>query len=244
MTRGDDMWQPVRQEGTLAGRIANRVEELIRDESLRPGDRLPSEREMAQMLGVSRPSLREAVRSLEARGRLVVRHGQGVFVQEPRSGRELRHALASIEVSLKELFAMREVLEVPAGAWAAERITEAQLDNLRATLDKISTALSEEPKELGLVTQLDVDFHLGIAAAADNRFLRQTSHVLHDMILSGMETTLAIPGRPERARHDHEQILAALESRDGPAVRRAVRAHIRGAYQAAVRRIHDEGSAS
>ncbi|MQB01743.1 MAG: hypothetical protein GEU78_15905 [Actinobacteria bacterium] len=78
-------------------------------------------------LSVSRPSLREAVRTSQARGRLVVKHDQGVFVATPRSEQELRAALVNAEVSINELFAMREVLEAPAAGWAAERIGPEQL---------------------------------------------------------------------------------------------------------------------
>ena len=115
------MWQPVRSPGGLTGRIVAQVEKLINDESLKPGDQLPPEREMAALIQVSRPSLREAVRVLEAQGRLVVRHGQGVFVRTAMTEQEFRSALAATEVSYDELFAMREVLEVPAAAWAAEK---------------------------------------------------------------------------------------------------------------------------
>lgn len=235
---GPVRFRPVTERGSLAGRIVNQVEQLIADESLKAGDRLPPERDMAVLLGVSRPSLREAVRILEARGRLLVRHGQGVFVQNARSERELRFALAETEVTNNELFAMREVLEVPAAAWAAERITPTQLAGLRAVLDEMSS-LIDSGREINFdeLAGLDVRFHMGIAAAAGNRFLRQTSGVLHDMLLSGMETTLMIPGRAQLSRRDHERIYAALAAADPVAARRAARAHIRAAHAAAIRRM-------
>jgi len=222
----------------LAGRIVSQVEKLIADEQLKPGDQLPPERDMAVLLGVSRPSLREAVRILEAHGRLLVRHGQGVFIQDARSQRELRFALASTEMTNKELFAMREVLEVPAAAWAAERISPDQLAGLRTALDEMAALVdSGTPIDFDELAALDVSFHMGIAAAAGNRFLRQTSGVLHDMLLSGMETTLMIPGRAQLSRRDHERIFAALEAHDPAAARKAARAHIRAARAAAVRRM-------
>jgi GntR family transcriptional repressor for pyruvate dehydrogenase complex len=232
------MWQRVNPEGSVADRIIGQVEMLISDESLKPGDRLPSEREMAQLLGVSRPSLREAVRILTARGRLEVRRGLGVFVQAPRSERELRQALASTEMTVNELFAMREVLAVPAAQWAAERISDDQLRLLRTTLDEMSGLLDAgENIEFDRLRQLDTEFHMTIAAAAGNRFLRQTSSVLHEILQSGMETTLTIPGRVEVSRRDHERIYAALAAHDAVSARRAARAHIRGAHQAAMRRV-------
>lgn len=234
------MWEPISPGGSLSDRITAQVERLIRDEQLKPGDQLPSERDMAQLLNVSRPSLREAVRILEVRGRLVVKHGQGVFIQAPRSERELRAALGETELSLNELYAMREVLEVPAAAWAAENITAGQLHEVRATLDKLNASGESPTVDYDELRQLDAHFHLTIAVAAGNRFLKQTSSVLHNMVVSGMQTTLLVPGRIEIARHDHELIYAALAAHDVGGARRAARAHIRGGYAVAKRRVERE----
>lgn len=233
------MWEPISQPGSLSDRIVAQIERLISEESLKPGDRLPSEREMAELLGVSRPSVREAVRMLEARGRLKVRHGNGVFVEAPRSQRELQAALGETELTLNELYAMREVLEVPAAAWAAESASPEPLSAVRAALDQLNEAIDagDDPDRL---RQFDAAFHQAIAAVAGNRFLRQTSHVLHNMVLAGMQTTLLIPGRIEVARRDHERIYASIEAGDAAAARRAARAHIRGAHAAAARRLAAE----
>lgn len=234
------MWQPVVERGRLSERIVAQVERMLREQVLEPGDRLPSEREMAQMLGVSRPSLREAVRTLQARGRLVVKHGQGVFVAQPSSETELRTALHQAELSLAELFAMREVLEVPAATWAADRMTPDELAELREILDQLDTGFDKDPIDFEHLAGLDAAFHLAIAAAAGNRFLQQTSHVLHDMLLSGMETTLLLPGRREKSKREHERILTALASGDGGTAGKAARAHIRSARVAAMERMSKE----
>ena len=118
MPDSDQLWSPLRQ-GTVPDLIARRILEVIGSDRLRPGDRLPPERELAAMLGTSRPSLREALQSLKARGWVAIRHGSGVYVADPATTRSLREALLAEEVSLRELFEMREVLELPAAAWAA-----------------------------------------------------------------------------------------------------------------------------
>jgi GntR family transcriptional repressor for pyruvate dehydrogenase complex len=79
------MWEPIGHGGSLSDRIERQIIDLVGTEALTPGDRLPSERDLAALLGVSRPSVREAVKSLEAQGWVHVRHGQGVFVASPRS---------------------------------------------------------------------------------------------------------------------------------------------------------------
>src|SRR5690606_13790194 len=116
----------------------------------------------------------EAVRVLQAQGRLVVKHGQGVFVAEPRSEQALRSALASAELSMNELFAMREVLEVPAAGWAAEHVTDEDVEALAAILDELDAAFDDDPEDFARLAKLDAGFHLKIADLARNRFLHQT----------------------------------------------------------------------
>jgi GntR family transcriptional regulator, transcriptional repressor for pyruvate dehydrogenase complex len=234
------VWQPVKQAGNVSERIVSQIEQLLTSGELKPGDRLPSEREMAQLLGASRPSLREAIRILQTRGRLLVKHGQGVFVTEPQSTQALRAAFTNAEISLYELFDMREVLEVPAAGWAAEKVTEDQIGHLRSILDQLDAAFDADPEDFQTLAQLDASYHLAIADIARNRFLKQTSHVLHDILMSGMKTTLLIPGRREKSKGEHERILAALEAGDPPAARRAAKAHIRSAHRAALDRIAHE----
>jgi len=126
-------WDPIKEPGSLTDRIVDRIGRLIDEEGLDAGERLPAEREMARMLGVGRPAVREAVKVLEARGRLVVRHGQGVFVARSAVD-EVRDRLANLEVSLHELFEMRLVLEEPAAAWAAQRATTDDVAELAEAL--------------------------------------------------------------------------------------------------------------
>ena len=234
------MWQRVSQAGNLSQRIVDQIEQMLADNTLKPGDRLPAEREMAQLIGASRPSLREAVRILQTQGRLIVKHGQGVFVAEPRSTQALRAALNHAEVSLNELFAMREVLEVPAAGWAAEHITKAQVAELRRVLVALDAAFDENQSDFQRLAQLDASFHLGIAEVARNRFLKRTSDVLHEILMSGMQTTLLIPGRREKSRDEHERILTAIAAHDAATARRAAGAHIRSAHRAALARIAEE----
>jgi GntR family transcriptional repressor for pyruvate dehydrogenase complex len=234
------VWQSVAPLGTVSDRIAQQILNLIASEEIKPGDRLPSERDLAALLGVSRPSVREAVKTLEAQGRLHVRHGQGVFVASPQSQRDLRAALARQEVTLGELFAMREVLEVPAAAWAATAHRDGRLDAASAALDELNSASSIDPPDFSLLQGLDAAFHMRIVEAADNRFLRQTLGVLQEMLATSMETTLLVPGRLAKSRAEHEHILDALKRGDSTAARTAARRHIRSAQAAARLRLEAE----
>lgn len=237
-----ELWTPVQQPGSLATRIAAQIEQLIADERLKPGDRLPPERELAVLLGVSRPSLREAIRSLAAQGRVSVRHGQGVFVESDATTRRLRSDLAEIEVNLAELFAMREVLEVPAAGWAATQASPDELAAIEHAFTGLEAAISEKPIDWVELQKLDVAFHESVVKACGNRFLLRTLGVLNEVMVAGMQTTLQIPGRLEKSATDHRRLLEAIRRHDAAGARAAARAHIRAAHTAALKRRKKESA--
>lgn len=231
-------WQQLGQ-GTLNDRIRHEILRYLKTHRAVPGERLPSERELAAILHVSRPSVREAVRSLQTEGRLVVKHGQGVFVAEPAAQRSLRESMEKLDHSLAELFAMRELLEVPAAKWAAQRQDERALALVQAAFDKLDEALEQRPRDFAVLQRLDAMFHLRIVQASGNRLLEQTQGVLNDLLRTGMRTTLEIEGRLERSRREHTRILVAVLEGDAAAAGRAARMHVRNARNAANERIKD-----
>jgi GntR family transcriptional regulator, transcriptional repressor for pyruvate dehydrogenase complex len=233
------LWVPLRQ-GSVSDLIARRILEVISSGRLGPGDRLPPERELAGMLGTSRPSLREALRSLKEQGHVEIRHGAGVFVADPATTRTLREALLNEEMSLTELFDMREVLELPAAAWAATHQDTEKLKSVREAYDALMVASHRPDINWRHLQELDASFHMRIVEAAGNRFLVRTLGVLHEILPRGMETTLQIPGRLDKSRPEHERILNALLAGDPVAARRAMSAHIRGARKAALTRVQDQ----
>jgi GntR family transcriptional repressor for pyruvate dehydrogenase complex len=226
-------WRTVGDRTSVSERVAEEILRFIEIEQLKPEDRLPAERELVELLGVSRPSVREGVKLLEARGHLAVRRGQGVFIQRPPLYLGLRHGMAEVELTLSHLFDMREALEVPAAGWAARIGSSEAIRFVEEALHELNEEAARPVKDWTRLQDLDVQFHMRIAAAAENPFLDQTLGVLNDLIREGMRTTLRYPGRIEKSRHDHEAILAALKSGDQTAARAAARRHIRAAYRTA-----------
>lgn len=217
-----------------AARIATQLTELIQIQNLKPNDRLPSERTLAELLEVSRPSLREALHILQAQGLVQIRHGQGTFVQEPLLAQELRASMMAKAHGLNELFDAREVLEVPASRWAAVKATKEDIRLLRATLNQIETITSTLPIDFNQLQALDAKFHLTIVGIAGNRFINQTLNVLQDVMKMSMETTLRLPGRSEVSKREHNAILEAIEIRDGELVSKLTLQHISGARAVAL----------
>ena len=224
----------VNSEPKRASRIATQLVELIELQKLLPGDKLPPERQLAELLEVSRPSLREALHILQAQGVVQIKHGQGTFVQEPVVAQELRASVMTKTHGLNELFDAREVLEVPAAKWAAEKATKEDIRLLRATLNQIDTITSIKPIDFDQLQALDAKFHLSIVGIAGNRFINQTLNVLQDVMRMSMETTLRLPGRSEISRNQHIEILAAIESGNGELASRLTLQHISGARATAL----------
>lgn len=231
MAADASMWVPLRQ-GSVSELIARRILEVISADKLKPGDQLPPERELAALLGTSRPSLREALQSLKARGYLEIRHGSGVFVADPATTRTLRQALSADHLTRTELFDMREVLELPAAEWAARAADPHKLAAVQAAYDSLQAASTPPVTDWRQLQHLDALFHLRIVEAAGNRFLTRTLAVLQEIQAQGTDTTLRAPGRLEKFRREHQRILDALLAGDPAAARRAAKAHIRGARSA------------
>ena len=201
----------------------------IKDSGLKGGDRLESERELAKILGISRPSLREAIQILQVQGRLMVRHGIGIFVLDEADGEKLRDSLRAAQHRIEELFQMREILEAPAVEWAAERRTDQQLQAMKSAAHNLNNAIAENPIDFDKVRKLDMEFHLTIVRSAQNQFLNQTLGTLQEIMYRSMDNTLKLPGRIDASEHEHGVILEAIERKDPIAARLMIIQHIHNA---------------
>ena len=196
------------------------------------GDRLESERELSKILGISRPSLREAIQVLQVQGRLVVKHGIGIFVLDEAEGEKLRDSLKAAQHRIEELFQMREILEAPAVEWAAERRTAEQLQEMKDAAQELNLAVAENPIDFDKVRRLDMQFHLTIVRSAHNHFLNQTLGTLQEIMFKSMDNTLKLPGRIDASEQEHGLILDAIEKRDAIAARLMCIEHIHNARDA------------
>lgn len=208
---------PILKAAPRSANQARLLLDYIERENLNPGDRLAPERELAKKLGISRPSLREAIQVLQTQGRLLVRHGIGVFLANH---------------SISELFEMREILEAPAVEWAAERRTDEQLSAIKEAARALKDAISESPIDFEKVRLLDMNFHLTIVKSAENQFLNQTLGTLQEIMYRSMDNTLKLPGRIEASEHEHGVIVDAIEKQDSLTARLMIIEHIHNARDA------------
>lgn len=216
-------------------RLQNQVRLLLdymERSDLKAGDRLAPERKLAKILGISRPSLREAIQILQVQGRILVKHGIGIFVLDEEEGEKLRDSLKAAQHKIEELFQMREILEAPAVEWAAERRTTEQLTEMKNAAEALNQAIAEDPIDFEKVRKLDMHFHLTIVRSAQNHFLNQTLGTLQEIMFDSMDNTLKLPGRIDTSEHEHGVILQAIERRDPIAARLMIIQHIHNARDA------------
>jgi GntR family transcriptional repressor for pyruvate dehydrogenase complex len=204
----------------------------IESQGLQGGDRLEPERELAKILGISRPSLREAIQILQVQGRLRVKHGIGIFILDQADGEKLRESLRTAQHRIEELFQMREILEAPAVEWAAERRSEEQLAEMKLAAKALNQATARKPVDFENLRRLDMEFHLTIVRSAQNQFLNQTLGTLQEIMFHSMDNTLKLPGRVDSSEHEHGMILEAIEKRDSITARLMIIQHIHNARDA------------
>lgn len=234
----------MRREESLAVRVAREVERLIVQGHLVAGTRLPSERDLAEQFGVSRTVVREAVRTLAARGLLEVRTGSGTVVRHPTSeaaAESMSRLLATHSHGLDygRVIEVRRVLEVEIAGLAAERRTDDDL----ATLDTILTQAEDRLGDPHTFVETDVSFHEALARATHNDlFLVILSSIALAMI-NVRRLGLRVPGTPERALTYHRSIYAAVKQGDGAAARHAMSEHMDEARQTVMAALaQDDGS--
>ncbi|GAA1220957.1 FadR/GntR family transcriptional regulator [Kitasatospora nipponensis] len=220
---------------TVTDQAIEKIKEMIVRGTLQPGSRLAAEAELADQLGLSRSSLREAVRALTAMRILVTKQGDGTFVSglEPHLLLEAMTFAADVSHghTARQLLQVRRLLEPPAVALAAGRLTDRQLAELRGVLDRCATAATIEE-----FIDLDIEFHRTIADSVGNPVLSTllgilSTHTQRLRIVRG-----AIPPPPagdartttprEQAHREHEAIWRALLARDAHLAAGAAAVHV------------------
>lgn len=205
--------------------VAHQIQRLIVDGALKPGDKLPPERELAERFAVSRGSVRDAIRTLELVGLVVPRQGEGTVVAD-LSSEALAMPIASVLLRKRELIGelldTRKMLEPPLAARAAAHASAEEIANLEDILRRQrEKVLRGEP-----AIEEDTEFHYAIALAARNGVVRKVLDVLMDLLRETRSRSLQLQGRPQRSLAGHRRVLEAIKRHDAEAADRAVRRHL------------------
>lgn len=216
--------------------VAQQLQRLIVDGALKPGERLPPERELCARLGVSRGSLRDAIRMLELAGLVVPRQGEGTVVAD-LSPETVAAPIASMLVRKRELIAelldVRRMIEPALAARAAERATPEDVARLEDVLRRQEEKVQRGEPTIGE----DGEFHYQLALAARNGVVRSVLDVLMQLLRETRARSLQTPGRPRRSLEGHQRILEAIRRRDPGAAEAAVRRHLEEVEQIVMKKL-------
>ncbi len=223
-------FEPVAQQKLSHG-VIRQIEELILRGILRPGERLPSERELSDRMGVSRPSLREAFADLQERGLLTSKAGAGVFVADVL-GSAFAPALVTMfathDSAVFDYISFRRDMEGLAAERAARFASDTDLQVIDAIFGKMETAHQKRNPEDE--AQLDADFHLAIIEASHNIVMLHMMRSMYQLLREGVFYNRSVMFKQRLTRDQlldqHRAINDALQSRDPAAARAAVESHL------------------
>ena len=222
--------EPIETQDRLYVRVARRIENLVSSGEVGAGDKLPSERDLAEMLQVSRPSIREAMIALEVSGVIEVRTGSGIYVAD--QSRRLSSRVADEGIGPFEILEMRLLIEPETCALAAERISDDQLEQLRKIYNEMGRTNGTSEVEA-----FDSQFHNLIAEASENTAIARTLSwlwLLRDQSeLSRGFHRLSIEEGVYPVLDEHTAIFKALEARNPDEARKAMREHLEAATASA-----------
>lgn len=202
------------------------VTDLITSGKIPSETMLPTEAELSRQLGISRPTVREALRMLEARGLIVSRHGVGAMVVDQSSQVATSSILLMLKrkgVGLEDMLEVRRMLECQAASLSAERATSDDLTAIQASID----AMGAQPRPSAENVRLDFDFHLAIARASHNLVLVTLVDAIRDLLYDTIAATHASDPNIGLRVDAHGAILDAIRRRDAEAAARAMADHLK-----------------
>lgn len=223
---------PIERE-TVAEMVARRIMAMVTARALKPGDQLPPERDLAESLGVSRPSVREAIRGLSILGVVKSRQGGGAYITELDAEALLgpiRFFLSLEDVNLRELYDARSLIESDIARRAAVHMSDAQLDALERILRDQERTLTDARA----FRVSDYAFHEAIWQGSGNAFLSRIGQSLNVLGLEFRKRASETAGVLEQSFRDHHRLLSALRARDPDAAARAAESHMQNVYQSTI----------
>jgi GntR family transcriptional regulator, transcriptional repressor for pyruvate dehydrogenase complex len=210
----------------LYEQIVQQIEESVLNGTLKPGDQLPAERDLAQRLGVSRTAVREAVKTLREKGLVEAYSGRGTFItngtsQAARQSFDLMVKVGQHESS-PHLVELRLILEPGIAALAAQRVKD---DNL-ATMREAVGVMDRSQEDPEAYIEADLDFHLALAEAAANPLILSLIDSIVGLLREQRIKIFNVEGGPQHGQYHHKRILAEVEQRDPETASKAMRAHL------------------
>ncbi|MEQ1921146.1 MAG: FadR/GntR family transcriptional regulator [Pyrinomonadaceae bacterium] len=215
------------KNGTTVGEVVERLRKMIHSGELSPGDRLPPERDLAKLLGVSRPTLRAGIRSLSTVGILKSKQGAGTFVVEkdesPTLDSDPLRMLSALHgFTSDEMFEARLALEMSIAGLAAERASSEQMTLMAEEITGMYASLNEPEQYL----LHDMQFHQTIASASNNRILTSLMNMIATILYDSRSKTVHRALDLKQSAEQHHNIYRAMREHDPEAARWAMHDHL------------------
>lgn len=219
------------QSSRLYEQIVQQIEESVINGTLKEGDKLPAERELALQFGVSRTAVREAIKALQEKGLVEALPGRGTFITSGKSN-QMRQSVDRILRSGQAegttwLVEFREIVEPEIAALAAVRADKEALASMHEALSVMKASMQNADAYI----EADLDFHLELAEAAANPLILSLIDSVVGLLRDQRTSTFFVKGGPMRGQFHHERILDAVERHDADAAREAMHAHMRQVRQ-------------
>jgi len=221
------MFKRVTRQPRMYEEVARQIEEAILADHHRPGEQLPSERDLIERFEVSRAVIRESLKVLAEKGLIEVKPGKGAFVREPESA----SASGALKLFLRRqrddrfsqnLVEVREMIEEQAASLAATRATKEDVEKMEAALAEMEAEKGNSER----FARADLRFHLLLAEATHNELFTILLHPVTDLLLDVMAELSSSPTAPDQALWHHRQILRHVKRGEAEQARQAMHAHL------------------
>lgn len=219
------MTQILKKNEELSSKAAKKLREMIIEKGMQPGDRLPTENELIGMFGVSRSTVREAVKILTAENVVQIQRGRGTFIaMQPGIGKDpLGLEFTNQTKLLDNLLETRMMIEPQIAYLAAQRATRENIDHLAKIIELINVAGSGKADH----TPYDIAFHSAVAECTQNDVLHRILPIICESIQQGYFMTANVPGSYERAVQSHINIFNAIVDKNSETAKNETEKHLR-----------------
>jgi len=220
--------KPIRKV-RLSDSVIDAIKEMIAENDFEPGDKFYSENELTKRLQVSRSSVREAIRILEATGQVTVKQGKGIFISDFNSQQfePFVNWLINNEDKILDHFQVRLIIEPKAAAFAAEKASAEDIRKMDEACTKF--VFYAESKNITEIIKCDREFHRWLAGATKNSTLHVLMKSVTTSLPDGWISSLHTPGRIEKTVDEHGAILTAIKNRDKDGAEKAMARHLENA---------------
>jgi GntR family transcriptional repressor for pyruvate dehydrogenase complex len=216
---------PVERPDSISAEVVRRLLVYLFSGEIESGQRIPSERKLAELLGVGRSVIRESLKPLQMLGLVDVRIGDGTYLQDADAAllpQVFEWGLLIKSHRLMELIESRRIIEVALAGLAAQRRTDESLRELQGYIDQMAATIDD----VGRFAEADAAFHLAIGRAGGNSVLSNMLVNLRTLLREWIRRVVDSPGESRQALAEHEAIMTGIAAGDGPASEAAMHAHI------------------